>query len=168
MKILKAIDENFEKVILSFLVFAIVAVMLLQIVCRYIFNNSLIWSEEFCRYCYVYFMLIGTSLAVKEGSALRVDAVASLLPKKAREILGVVVDIITFLMLLYLLYWSIPTVKMMYQKGGASPAMNLPMYILYMSLPIGFALSVFRYLQMFYRKLRNAGKKNPIGGEEPC
>ena len=94
MKLLKKIDENFEKVILSLLVLAIVLVMLLQIICRYFFNSSLIWSEEFCRYCYIYFMFIGTALAVKERSELRVDAVVSILPEKARGAVNVVVDIV--------------------------------------------------------------------------
>lgn len=57
MKILRKIDDKLETVILSVLVAAIVLVMLLQIICRYVLNNSLIWSEEFCRYCYIYFML---------------------------------------------------------------------------------------------------------------
>ena len=160
MKVLKKIDENFEKVILSILVLAIVLVMLLQILCRYFFNNSLIWSEEFCRYCYIYFMFIGTALAVRERSELRVDAVASLLPKKARQVLNVMVDIVVFLMLVYLSYWSIPMVQSMYHQGGHSPALKLPVFIVYMSVPVGFFLSAFRYLQKFFLMFKDASNKS--------
>lgn len=164
MKMLKKIDENFEKVILSILVLAIILVMLLQIVCRYFFNNSLIWSEEFCRYCYIYFMFIGTSLAVRERSELRVDAVVSILPEKARGAVNVVVDIVVFVMLIYLSYWSIPMVQAMYHQGGYSPALKLPMFIVYMSVPIGFILSALRYLQKFYHMFKNASNKRRTGG----
>lgn len=164
MKLLKKIDENFEKVILSILVLAIVLVMLLQIVCRYFFNNSLIWSEEFCRYCYIYFMFIGTSLAVRERSELRVDAVVSILPEKARGVLNVIVDIAVFLMLVYLSYWSIPMVQSMYYQGGYSPALKLPVFIVYMSVPIGFILSALRYLQKFYQMFKTASNKKRNGG----
>lgn len=164
MKLLKKIDENFEKVILSLLVLAIVLVMLLQIICRYFFNSSLIWSEEFCRYCYIYFMFIGTALAVKERSELRVDAVVSILPEKARGAVNVVVDIVVFIMLIYLSYWSIPMVQAMYHQGGYSPALKLPVFIVYMSVPIGFILSALRYLQKFYHMFKNASNKRRTGG----
>lgn len=164
MKVLKKIDENFERVILSILVLLIVLVMLLQIVCRYIFNNSLIWSEEFCRYCYIYFVFVGTALAVREQSELRVDAVVSILPKKTRRALNVVVDVIVFLMLVYLSYWSIPMVWAMYQKGGSSPAMKLPMFIVYLSAPIGLILSTLRYLQKFYQMFKAALSGMKEGG----
>lgn len=168
MKILRKIDDSFETIILSILVLAIVLVMLLQILCRYILNDSLIWSEEFCRYCYIYFMFIGTALSIKEKSALRVDAIVSLLPEKVGKILSIVVDIIVFIMLIYLSYWSFPTVKSMYLKGGYSPALKLPVYIIYLSVPIGFILSILRYLQQFYRMIRDAINDRKKGGESSC
>lgn len=168
MKILRKIDDKLETVILSILVAAIVLVMLLQIICRYVLNNSLIWSEEFCRYCYIYFMFIGTSLAVKEKSTLRVDAIIFLLPEKVRKLLAVVVDVIVFLMLIYLAYWSFPTIKSMYLKGGYSPALKLPVYIVYLSIPIGFILSIVRYLQQFYRMLRDVVHNKREGGRDKC
>lgn len=168
MKMLRKIDDSFETVILSVLVLAIVLVMLLQIICRYILNDSLTWSEEFCRYCYIYFMFIGTALSIKERSVLRVDAVISLLPEKVGKILAVIVDILVFLILIYLAYWSFPTIKSMYFKGGYSPALKLPVYIIYLSIPIGFILSILRYLQHFYRMIRGAARGERKGGENPC
>ena len=49
MKAVKWLDKHLEEVILVLLLSLIVLVMLYQIVMRYVFNDSLTWSEEFCR-----------------------------------------------------------------------------------------------------------------------
>ena len=53
MKVIKFLDRRLEEVILVLLLSCIVVIMLCQIVCRYVLNDSLSWSEEFCRYCYI-------------------------------------------------------------------------------------------------------------------
>ena len=58
MKVIKFLDRRLEEVILVLLLSCIVVIMLCQIVCRYVLNDSLSWSEEFCRYCYIWFMFV--------------------------------------------------------------------------------------------------------------
>lgn len=48
MKVIKFLDRRLEEVILVLLLSCIVVIMLCQIVCRYVLNDSLSWSEEFC------------------------------------------------------------------------------------------------------------------------
>lgn len=50
MKVIKWLDKHFEEFFLVLILVSIVLVMLYQIIRRYIFNSSLTWSEEFCRY----------------------------------------------------------------------------------------------------------------------
>ena len=91
MKVIKFLDRRLEEVILVLLLSCIVVIMLCQIVCRYVLNDSLSWSEEFCRYCYIWFMFVAFSYSIRFNLDLRVDAVLNLLPgalKKAVEIFG--------------------------------------------------------------------------------
>lgn len=53
MRILKWLDKNFERVLLSFLLAVISCLMMLQIIMRYLFGNALAWPEELARYCFL-------------------------------------------------------------------------------------------------------------------
>ena len=46
MKILKWLDRNLEEKLMMVLLMAMVLIMGIQVVCRYVFNNSLSWTEE--------------------------------------------------------------------------------------------------------------------------
>ena len=75
MKVIKWLDKHLEEVFLVLILVAIVLVMLYQIIRRYVFNSSLTWSEEFCRYAFTWFIFIAYSYSIRLGSELRVDAV---------------------------------------------------------------------------------------------
>jgi len=162
MHILKWLDENIEKVLLGFFISAIVIIMLLQIVMRYLFNNSLPWTEEFCRYCYIYVMFIGMSFAIKEGSHLRVDALVELLPIRLREVIIVLVDLFVFALLVLMFVSSLTTVHDAYLVGNYSPGLKFPFFILYCSVPVGFGLSIVRYIENYIKKIHVSKKNNPL------
>ena len=50
----KAIDDYLEETILLILLVLMTAIMGVQIVSRYVFQNSLTWSEELVRYMFVW------------------------------------------------------------------------------------------------------------------
>ena len=100
MKIIKWLDKHMEEAILMILLGSIVVIMLYQIVRRYIFNSSLSWSEEFCRYCFIWFMFVANSFSIKLRSDLRVDAVLSALPGGVRKVVDFVDLLISFLLTL--------------------------------------------------------------------
>ena len=74
-KLLYWIDHYLEEAILVIFLILIACVMMLQIVVRYVFQSPLPWPEEFCRYCFVYSVMIATGYCIRNGSMLRVDVV---------------------------------------------------------------------------------------------
>lgn len=147
MKIIKWLDKHLEESILMILLGSIVVVMLYQIVRRYIFNSSLSWSEEFCRYCFIWFMFVANSFSIKLRSDLRVDAVLSALPGGVRKVVDFADLLISFLLTLFLFKCSFTTVAYVMSTGEKSVGLQLPMYVVYLSMPIGFGMSVVRYIQ---------------------
>lgn len=154
MKVLKWLDKHIEEIFLISILAAIVVIMLYQIIRRYIFNSSLTWSEEFCRYAFIWFIFIAYSYSIHMGSELRVDAVIDLLHGKARKIMDIALILFGLFFTVFLFRQSITMVVNCAATGELSPGMGLPKQYVYMSAIVGFGMAVVRYVQVLVKKLR--------------
>ena len=67
MKLLKKIDENLERRIMFLLLAGITLVLGIQIVFRFILNNSLTWSEELARFMFIWSTFLSIGFCLREG-----------------------------------------------------------------------------------------------------
>lgn len=151
-KILKFLDKHTEEIMLVCFMVGIVVVMLYQIVRRYVFNNSLTWSEEFCRYCFIWFMFIGYSYSIHQNIDLRMDAVVTVLPHKLQKLMSLVVLLIGLALTVLLFVSSFGAVEGVIETGETSTSLHLPMWVVYISMVVGFGLAIFRYCQRIVRE----------------
>lgn len=155
MKVLKWLDDNFEEKILSFILWAMVVVMGVQVVARYIFNSSLSWSEELLRYLFIWLAFIGMSYCVKKGSHMRIDIVEQLVPS-VKSTLIVIGDLCFLIFAAYMIGPGFSAIEKLKDSGQTSPAAGIPMYIVYSVLLFDFILVVVRilqkYISMFIKK----------------
>ncbi len=82
MKKLRWTWDNFEEVLLCIIITVITLVSGLQVVCRYLFNNSLTWSEEVSRYLFVWTGFLTLSLSIKCRSIISIDAFVLWMPQR--------------------------------------------------------------------------------------
>lgn len=148
MKILKWLDRHLEEVALVLLLGAIVLVMLYQIIRRYIFNSSLTWSEEFCRYAFIWFIFLALPYSIRLGSELRMDAVITMLPDKMLHFWKMVLTIFSLCFTIFLFRQSLISVGDAVTTGEISSGLHLPKQYVYLSMTVGFGLAVIRYIQM--------------------
>lgn len=59
---------------------AILAVMVLQVAFRYVFNAPLTWTEELARYLYIWACWLGAPVALRRGNHIAIAFVAERLP----------------------------------------------------------------------------------------
>ena len=147
MRTLKWLDEHFEEWTLVTLLALMALTLIIQVVMRYIFNNSLSWSEEFARYCFVWSTFLSISYSIKKGSMLRIDIVVQYLPKSWRKGIDIVMEFIVLGFFALLLYYSFDVVKRIGKSGQTSPALGIPMVVIYASLIVGFCLTCIRGIQ---------------------
>lgn len=152
MKFLAWFDDIEEK-LMSVSLWAIVIIMGIQVIMRYVFSSSLQWSEEISRYFFIWFAFLGMSYAVKKGSHMRIDILEYNLPKlkKPIEILG---DLFFMIFAIYMLIHGSKVIIFLKDSGQSSPAMGLPMYLVYLSLLIGFALVICRIVQKYVLRFK--------------
>ena len=150
MKVLRFLNKHFEEIIMVLTLAAIIVVMTFQIIRRYVFNDSLTWSEEFCRYCYIWMMFVSFSYSIHLKADLRVDALVSILPAGAKKILDFIIMVICLVLTAFLFYNSFGTVANVIATGETSVALHLPLYVVYSSSVVGYGVGTLRYIQQLY------------------
>jgi len=121
-----------------------------QVVARYIFNYSLPWGEELSRYFLIWIAWIGACLAVKKNSHLRVELIKSYLKPLSQKYLELIVLAIWFLLPLMFIVVGTKLVMMIHATGQMGQTFNVPMWILYLIIPICGLLMCFRLIQQSF------------------
>jgi TRAP-type C4-dicarboxylate transport system permease small subunit len=160
VKLLKWLDEHFEEIILVILLVIINLVMLAQIIARYVFNDSMSWPEEFSRYCYVWTVFLSISYTIARGNMLRVTVVMDLFPAKLQSTIRILCDLIMLALFWVFFRHAVSVVGHIKNvTHEISSAMRIPMWLVYMSTVVGFALSLVRMVQVFIRDVRRFNEK---------
>jgi TRAP tripartite ATP-independent transporter, periplasmic protein len=144
---LKAIDDYLEETILLILLVLMTCIMGVQIVSRYVFQNSLTWSEELVRYMFVWSAFLGVPFCIKHGLSIKVDQFRNLFPIPLQKVLMYIDKIIIFLLFLVLFIYSFTVIKATYLSGQTSPAMQLPIWTVQISVTVSSLLSMIRSIQ---------------------
>jgi|SRR5699024_3604234 len=144
MKIINWLDEHFEEYILIILSVFTVTVIFLQVVMRYIFGNSLAWSEEIARYAFIWMIYIGVSYAVKKNKHLKVDALTMLFGDKGKLIIDILANILFFVFAAVIAYFSFDIVGRITRE---SAALQIPMSWVYAAPLAGMILTIIRLIQ---------------------
>lgn len=150
-KFWKWLDEDLEETILMIFLILMSLAMMAQIIMRYCFGASMSWPEEFCRFCFVFSGFFSIGYCIRRGKMLKVDILMELFPKVVRTIVDLVGRVVTLVFFSYLTYYAYFAMMNSKNGGMVSPAMEMPMWLLYGSVFVGSALGVIRQIQDLYR-----------------
>jgi TRAP-type C4-dicarboxylate transport system permease small subunit len=151
---LKIIDKNLEEVLMVFLLSLMSLLIGVQIIMRYVVGESLTWSEELARYCFIWATYIGVSYAVKMGAHIRVDAVTNMLPASTRRYVNLFSYFMFIVFAALVMKEGYALTAKIFSFGQKSSALGLPMGYVYMAPAVGFALVIFRILQKMVEEVR--------------
>jgi C4-dicarboxylate transporter DctQ subunit len=121
---------------------------------QYTQHLNLTWAQELCIYLFIWMAKFGAAYGVRTGIHVGVDVLINRLPEKQRRV-GVVFGLAAgafFTAVVAAL--GAKFVWLMYGTGQVSPDLELPMWIVYLAVPLGSALMCYRFLQVAWRFLR--------------
>ncbi|MDR1535438.1 MAG: TRAP transporter small permease [Planctomycetota bacterium] len=154
MKIIDKIWDYVETWMSVFAMLIMIISIFLQIIFRYVIQSALPWSEESARYAMIYLTFIGVSAGTKIGAHFAVTVFVEALPKKLQNILNTLVHLLCAVLFAAYLLLAIDMAQNIYSTGQLTPAMQLPVYLIYSSLPLGFAGAVFRNVQIVIQDIK--------------
>lgn len=155
-KAISWINNNLEQFLMSSAIWSIVLIMGLQVIMRYVFRSSLSWSEELSRYLFIWFSFLGLSHGVHAETHIQLDLTETFFPKMKKP-LRHIGNLVFIVFILYMIMPGIKTIDFLMTTKQKSPALGIPMYYVYISLLIGLFLTLFRFFQIYYKKLFSKG-----------
>ncbi|MDH5538731.1 MAG: TRAP transporter small permease subunit [Rhizobacter sp.] len=140
------------------------AAFIVQIVFRYFFNLPTGWSTELSLIAWLWMVLWGTALALKEKDEIRFDILTSLAGPRARRVMAVVVAVAT--VTLYGL--SLPgTYKYVtFMKVEKSSYLNIRLDWLYSVFVLFVVATILRYLWLLWQALRGESQGEETAGAD--
>ena len=134
----------------------LVLVVFFQVIARYVFNQPPAWSEELARYLQVWIILLASPLCIRKGSHLAVDYFSHKLSPLVRFRLDILIGLlITF----YVGVVTVFGVRLMgVGRYQVSPAMGIPMAVVYAVLPLSGALMFIESALRTWSLVRNRGE----------
>ncbi|NEU30837.1 TRAP transporter small permease [bacterium LRH843] len=161
MKVLKWLDDNFEVVFLVVLSSIMVAVIFLQVFMRYVMHNSLAWSEELARYCFIWLIYFGISYGVKKQRHISVDAALLLFKDKGKLIMTMISNLLFLAFAIFVIVYGFDMSQKLLAWGQKSPANHIPMGLVYLAAPVGMTLTAIRLIQNLIAQIKTLqGKGN--------
>ena len=135
------------------LLLALVAVVGVEVVARYVFRSSFAWSNELARFIFIWFIFIGGSYAVVEDSHIAIEALYNLFPVKARPYLATAGDILWIVFSLFIAYVGFKySYTLISGIGNKSAALGIPIAVIYVAIPIGYLMMAGRVLQKLIKQ----------------
>ncbi|MFB4165363.1 TRAP transporter small permease [Alteribacillus sp. JSM 102045] len=154
MRALKFLDDHFEEILLVVFTFIMVVVITLQVFMRYVLGNSLSWSEELARYCFIWLVYIGISYGVKKQRHIKVDVLLVLLKEKGKLVLGIVANLFFLAFAGFVIIFGYGVVEQLAGFGQTSPSLKIPMALVYAATPVGMGLTAIRIIQQIIKQVR--------------
>jgi tripartite ATP-independent transporter DctM subunit len=116
------------------LICAITVLVTVQVFARYVLNNTPPWSEELCRYLFIWVSFLGACVATRRAAHLGVDSLVSRLPAGAREVLRHAVTALIVAFAGLLVWQGVALVPAM--ASQRSPSMGMSLQYVFAAIPI--------------------------------
>jgi TRAP-type C4-dicarboxylate transport system permease small subunit len=152
LKFLKIIDKIlslFEEWTLFIATMLGLLVLFVAVVLRYTISYTIPWSQEIVREVIIYTTFIGCSVAIKNRAMLKIDALIQVVPK-LKTICEYIANFGTVIFSLIIIKYGWKMVVQQYQTHQYTIILQIPIYLLYLILPIMGILMLIRVIQVLY------------------
>lgn len=146
----KIFDYKLEEWVLLVSLIFIILLVFLQVLSRYIFNFSVGWTAELARYLLIWITWISTSYAIRHREHIRVDTLVKSFPLPVQKIIEVIVILLWSIFALVMAMVGTEIVMDIQMVNQKTSTLNLPMWVVYLIIPIGGFLMLIRLIQQLY------------------
>ena len=144
--------EKIEKFVSIILIAALTFILFLAVIYRYFLNSPLFWANEISIFIMAWLTFLGGSLSFKYKSQASITFLSNSLSTKNKRILNIITHIIMLVFLAILIYVSYYWIFNF--SHSKSSALRIPMWIPYLSVPVGLSFMFIHLFTYFIQYIR--------------
>ena len=154
MKKFKYFINHFEEIIISVLLPVMCVLVFIATFCRHLGIMATPWSEELPRYIMIWMVLLGAAACSRNDAHFSVRAFADRLKGRPAAVLYVFTKVYILAFYVVTAYFSYQILSVQYQMGATSTVLAVPMYLIYLAIPVGSVLCIIREVQNIVEHFR--------------
>lgn len=140
--------RTFETAVTVITMMAFTVVGFLQVFFRVFLKDPISWSEELCRYLFIWSTMLGAVIVSANNEHFKVDMLVNLFPKSIRSVCKYFCYLLITLFSAVLIFFGIKL--MMANQIRVSPALGVKMSYVYLILPLNGTLVILHVLESIY------------------
>jgi len=125
-----------------------------NVISRFIFNHSIIFAEELNSIFILLVTFAGVGYAARHGRHIRMSAIYDALSERKRKLMMILITGVTAACMLFLGYFSVDYIIGLHSQGRVMPALGVPIYLVYLWVPIGFFVTGIQYALTMVKNIR--------------
>ena len=149
----KAIDtiadasDAATRVAVILLLAAMVVIISLEVIFRYVLKLPLVWSEQLASYTMIWLAFLSAAIALREHAHIGMTLLVNRLPDKGKKAVEIVSHLLILIFLAFLIWWGIK--HALDVRNQRSPVVfNISMFWPYLALPVGAILMVIQEVKI--------------------
>lgn len=116
-------------------------------------GQSLYFSEELSQFLIILVTFVGIGYATRQARHIRMSAFYDYLGDGPKKMLTVAISLVTGIFMFGLAYYSYEYVSTVAARGRVTPALQIPLYLTYLWLPVGFTITGIHYMLAVYKNI---------------
>ena len=159
---LKKIDQGIAYLENAMLIFGMLSttfILFANVIMRYFFHSGIVWSNEYANYAIIWIVCGGCGYCVRTDAHMKITAIPDMISDRTvKAVLNVLVCLICLAFSLILLTSGAKLITTMIARNQKSAAMQIPLWWIYLSFPVGGATMSFRFLLKLIDQIKDLVK----------
>ena len=136
-----------------------VTLAFVNVLARYILNDSITWAGELTNYAFIWGALFGAAYGFKRGIHIQVTILLIKLPAPIAKALLIFSYSLSFIYLAFMSYFGYQLIVILQDMNEMSIDLNIPMWIPTLVLPLSFAGAAYRAGEKVFEVAREDADK---------
>jgi TRAP-type C4-dicarboxylate transport system permease small subunit len=144
--------KNLEEILCGFFLVAMVSLVIINVLLRFLFNYSITWAEEVSTICFVWSVFVGASAVYKHKMDIGIDVFVLRLPLQGQRYVRLIVRFLLLLINGYIFYMSIVFTSIAWVKPTA--VLGVSSAVVNSALIVGFGMITVHTLRFIKDDIR--------------
>ncbi len=154
--------NTIEEVCLTFSLMGIAIITFIETALRYTISYTFPWFMELANYTLIFITFLAASIGVKYGTHFSMEALPQTAPDRISHLLKMAGYFISGFLCILFVYFGIKHLIFLKSFGAKSSAMQIPMFIPYIPIPLFSITMAFRFFTLSSKHFKGFIKREPF------